>query len=174
MQFIYVWMYVCVLISYMVYAIIYIFYIEYIWNEQTCKYINITSMFVHFTYEYIYMMNIIYIFIYHACMKWTCKHILQSKWQLISTNSKGMKRQTLSDSHSRVQVLIASTHRFGFMSFGQIPAWEYATLCKLMPFTHCLSTNSSRNCPETNQIQRGNSIHHMSEGRNEELSRGVY
>jgi len=86
----------------------------------------------------------------------------------MTTNFNGMKRQTWSDSHSRVHVLIASTHRFGFMSLGQIPAWEYATLCKLMPFTHCLSTNSSRNCPDTNQIQRGNSIHHMSQGRTEE------
>lgn len=42
-----------------------------------------------------------------------------------------------------------------------------------MPFAHCLSTNSSKNCPETNQIQRGNSIHHMLEGRNEDLFWGV-
>lgn len=88
-------------------------------------------------------------------------------------NFNEMKRQTWSDSHSLVQVLIASTHKFGFMSFGQIPAWEYATLCKVMPLAHCLFTNSSKNCPETNQIQRGNSIHHMLEGRNENLFWGV-
>lgn len=34
---------------------------------------------------------------------------------------------TWSDSHSRMQVLIASTHRLGFRSFGQRPAWEYTT-----------------------------------------------
>lgn len=34
---------------------------------------------------------------------------------------------TLSDSHSRVHVLMASTHRLGFMSLGQIPACELMT-----------------------------------------------
>lgn len=52
---------------------------------------------------------------------------------------------TWSDSHSRVQVLIASTHRLGFTSLGQRPACEYASFCKAMPLTRNITNSPAKN-----------------------------
>lgn len=73
---------------------------------------------------------------------------------------------TWSDSHSRMQVLMASTHRLGFRSLGHRPAWEYTTFATdiigIAVTRQSIWRNTVQQCPTTNQIHRGNSIHHIS------------
>ncbi len=106
--------------------------------------------------------------IYIFCISTPCMNVshchmsISSPWPWVYTIiSWNEKANLIRFTRLSCRCSLHQPHKFGFMSFGQIPAWEYATLCKVMPFAHCLSTNSSKNCPETNQIQRGNSIHHM-------------
>lgn len=72
---------------------------------------------------------------------------------------------TWSDSHSRMQVLIASTQRLGFRSLGHRPAWEYTTFAAdiigIAVTRQFACRRTVQQCPRTNQIQRGNSIHHI-------------
>ena len=69
--------------------------------------------------------------------------------------------RTWSCSHSRVQVLIASTQRLGFISLGQMPACEGAA--RGIAVARGGPIQAQRDAK--NHIHRGNSIHHMASVR---------
>lgn len=70
---------------------------------------------------------------------------------------------TRSASHSLLQVLCASTHRLGFMSFGHIPACEYRMGGKALPCRETSRSNRTLLFPSKIHIHRVNGANNISE-----------